>query len=392
MQVPTEPRPRCYRCRRPTSMCFCADVPTVATRTKLVILQHPREHRHPFGTARMVSLALSNSRLEVPRARTSGALDADLALPEDAAVLFPHPQAHDLAGMRAADHPRTLVVLDGTWSQAKGLYRHNPWLHACRHVRLHPAEASRYRIRREPRADYVSTVEAIVGALRILEPDNGELEALLVAFERMIDRQIGHLDSAPRRARRKHARQRPSRRLPPELRDRDLIVVYGETSMPAGDPAAPRALVQWTAVKVATGEVFDRIVQPRAATPTTEHLQHMGLRSDDLASGLTLADVRSEFASFASAAPTVAAWSKNTLAWGDDVMDPNSTRIVLKTCYCNVRSAKPGFLEQVVARERLVSPPLPCRGRAATRLASALALARWLQTHRVESDSSLLLR
>lgn len=360
-------------------MCFCADVPRVTTRTRLVILQHPREHRHPFGTARLVDLALPHSRLEVPRARNSGALDAALDLPEDAAVLFPHPSARDLASLSPSERPRTLVVLDGTWAQAKSLYRHNPWLHACRHVRLHPSEPSRYRIRREPKPDYVSTVEAIVGALRILEPETEGLDNLLRAFERMIDRQVTHLDVVERHGRDKRQRQRESRRLPVELGAPDLVVAYAETSMPGGDPDAERALVQWAAVKVDSGEVFDAILQPRAAPPTPDHLAHMRLEASDLATGLTAERARAAFAAFAGAQPTVAAWTKNAFVWGAEVVGRGFVPVHLKTACANLRGQRPGLLDDLVRREGLPAAAVACRGRAATRLGNALALARWLR-------------
>ena len=35
-------------------MCLCSDLPTVPTRTQVVVLQHPHESKHPFGTARFV--------------------------------------------------------------------------------------------------------------------------------------------------------------------------------------------------------------------------------------------------------------------------------------------------------------------------------------------------
>jgi hypothetical protein len=51
---PTQPhRPRCYRCLRPADSCYCAELPSVPTRTRVVILQHPHERTHPFGTARL---------------------------------------------------------------------------------------------------------------------------------------------------------------------------------------------------------------------------------------------------------------------------------------------------------------------------------------------------
>ena len=178
---------------RAASRCLCPDLPSVPTRTQLLILQHPRERFHPFGTARLVQLAIPATRVEVTLGGFAGDMHHPVPVPADAAVLFPHPQALDLAALPAAERPSTLVVLDGTWPNARKVYRANPWLWPLRHVRIHPDAPSRYRIRKEPRADYLSTIEAVTVALRILEPDNAALDALLTLFDRMVERQLACL-------------------------------------------------------------------------------------------------------------------------------------------------------------------------------------------------------
>src|SRR5450432_4674900 len=60
-----ESREMCWRCRRPSRVCYCAAVQPIATRTRVVILQHPRESSVPINTARIAELSLSNSTLHV---------------------------------------------------------------------------------------------------------------------------------------------------------------------------------------------------------------------------------------------------------------------------------------------------------------------------------------
>ena len=124
-------------------MCLCSDLPTVPTRTQVVVLQHPHESKHPFGTARFVKLCLPNAQVHVAYGGLTGDLLTPLDLPADTAVLYPHPDATDLAEVPAAERPSTVLVLDGTWSHAKRLYRMNPWLQNLRHVRLSPSAPSR---------------------------------------------------------------------------------------------------------------------------------------------------------------------------------------------------------------------------------------------------------
>lgn len=103
---------------------------------------------------------------------------------------MPGPGAHDLETLAPEARPRRLVVLDGTWPQARKLLRDNSWVAALPRVCLRPKQPGQYRIRRAPRPEQLSTIEAIVEALRILESDTEGLDALLAAFHTMIDRQI----------------------------------------------------------------------------------------------------------------------------------------------------------------------------------------------------------
>jgi DTW domain-containing protein YfiP len=178
-------RAQCYRCFKAAATCICDSVTRVANRTGILVLQHPRERLHAIGTVRFARLGLSNVRVRTCVPGT----DASLPLPPRTALLYPALGARDLATLPHGEQPRHLVILDGTWTHARKMYATQTWLHELPQVCLTPAEPSRYRLRREPRADYVATLEAIVAALRILEPDTDGLDALLASFAAMIDRQ-----------------------------------------------------------------------------------------------------------------------------------------------------------------------------------------------------------
>jgi DTW domain-containing protein YfiP len=148
----------------------------------------------------MAHLGLANSELHC------GVTFADLARAVGSAaggtaLLFPGPGAA-LPDVRSA--PRTLVVIDGTWSQARSLLGRNPYLATLPRLGLAPSTPSTYRIRREPAPHCLSTVEAIVHVLACLEGDAARFAPLLQAFDRMVTFQ---LDCAARRLR---ATQAPS--------------------------------------------------------------------------------------------------------------------------------------------------------------------------------------
>jgi DTW domain-containing protein len=80
-----------------------------------------------------------------------------------------------------------IVLLDGTWSQAKALWWRNAWMLKCQRVILGPKRPSRYgQLRREPRRDGLSTIEAAAMLLASLEKRPDIAETLHGSFERML--------------------------------------------------------------------------------------------------------------------------------------------------------------------------------------------------------------
>jgi len=327
-------------------------------------------------------MCMPNATVHVPIPGFTGTLAKEVDVPEDSAVLFPHADADDLAEVPQAEWPSTLIAIDGTWSHAKRLYRENTWLHGKRHVRLQPTAPSNYRIRKEPKPEYISTIEAIVEALRIIEPANTRLDELLGAFDLMIDQQIAHRSSRVS-GRFKLARNRESRGLSQHLADPRLVVVFAESGRPGGDAEQYRELVHWVAARVDNDETFEAIIKP-TAPPTDEHLFHLGIGLDDLQNGDSLEAARRAFLKFLPVGAPIAAWTDTTYEWGEPMLPESFEPVLLKHNYCNARQRRSGYLEDVVQREGLTQPDLPCRGRAGDRLRNALAVARWLRTQQAK--------
>ncbi|MNR27058.1 DTW domain protein [compost metagenome] len=108
-----------------------------------------------------------------------------------ACLLFPGEQAQPLAPYVAngEDLPLLLVVPDGTWRKARKLLHVNPQLAALPRVTLAEALPSRYRLRKAPGPGALSTIEAVVQALEVLEAPTS-FGALLRPFEALIEGQI----------------------------------------------------------------------------------------------------------------------------------------------------------------------------------------------------------
>jgi len=181
-------RPQCSRCLRPTTHCLCALIPRLDSRTRVLLLQHPSEVNHALNTARLAALGLVNAQLVVGEVFEE--LPALLNPPGyQARLLFPDENAQPLQAYTPSDEPLLLVVPDGTWRKARKLLHLNPLLAALPRVTLAQGAVSRYRLRKAPGPGALSTVEAIVQALQVLEAPTS-FEPLLKPFEALIDGQI----------------------------------------------------------------------------------------------------------------------------------------------------------------------------------------------------------
>jgi DTW domain-containing protein YfiP len=354
-------------------VCYCGALPHLPTTTRIVILQHPRERDMPIGTARMASLALPSASLHVGiRWDDNPELAAALGDPARPPILlYPGPEAKDIL----ADPPKgpvTLVVVDGTWSQARGIVRDNPILRALPRYAFAAPQKSEYRIRKEPSDEYVSTIEALMHVLGALEGDPARFRALLDPFRAMVDVHLAHRQATPRARYRQRVERPLSARLPPALYTRgdDLVVLVGEANAwPYQDAAAhpPDELVHVVAHRLATGETLDLIAAPAAVAPSTPH--HTRLSAAELEGGGTREALLAGLAAFLRPRDVVGTWGhyglKLLLASGG-VLPPE--RIDLRVAAQRLIQRKPGTLEDFAASVG-PAPPAVARGRAGERLA-----------------------
>ncbi|MBK3867682.1 DTW domain-containing protein [Pseudomonas stutzeri] len=177
-------RPRCPRCLRPSSLCLCTLIPALDNRTQILILQHSSEASHALNTARLAALGLRNAELRVGECFED---DADGTRPSY--LLFPGEDAVPLGNLVGTVQPVRLIVPDGTWRKARKILHVNPWLAALPRVALPAGLTSRYRLRKAPMPGALSTIEAIVAALDILESPR-RFDALLRPFDALIEGQI----------------------------------------------------------------------------------------------------------------------------------------------------------------------------------------------------------
>jgi DTW domain-containing protein len=198
---------QCPKCKKPLDFCLCTLIRPMSTQHYVLILQHPQEPDKELGTATLAQQALEKATLKVGLSWPN--LKAALgrpATPSEWAVLYLGSGIKREDGKKTAGQPlqfvskkslpiptpkklEGIIVLDGTWSQAKALWWRNPWLLKLHRAILTPTQTSLYKnLRKEPRPECLSTIETIAECLTTLgEPPEVD-RYLRNLFQQLLDR------------------------------------------------------------------------------------------------------------------------------------------------------------------------------------------------------------
>ena len=233
----TQFRSYCDACRRPGPQCLCATLPPsgrIGLATRVLVLQHPVEFRRKtVSTVPVLGLVLEDCRVLVGRSfgdELGRLIDGAVGEGRTPLLLFPGEGAITLDGEGAAeelararlqrgaagtgddDGPAArhlLIIVDGTWTQARRMLRHSPVLsERCQAVQFTgTADRSIYdSIRKQPHGSCLSTLESCERTLRLLEPDCPRreeasrhlLESLGALIRTQIEYERRHLEGNPR--------------------------------------------------------------------------------------------------------------------------------------------------------------------------------------------------
>jgi DTW domain-containing protein len=195
----------CPRCLKNQSLCICDAIAPATTKLHVLILQHPQEPDKELGSARVAHMALQNSTLRIGlswpnlskalgrpavhgnwgvlylggKSEKSKAASQRLSITAKGGALIDPSQAN-LEG---------IVVLDGTWAQAKTLWWRNAWLLKLKRLTLNPRRPSLYGpLRREPRRECLSTIESVAEALEALGEDAAVCDSLRGYFAQVLQK------------------------------------------------------------------------------------------------------------------------------------------------------------------------------------------------------------
>lgn len=180
-------RKLCDRCERPLKTCLCDSLVEMSCDYQLIILQDPKESKHALSSAPILAKSITGARLIIGDEFNPVELMGE-SWQKDSLLIFPSETSLSIEQVQTRNF-KYLVLLDGTWKKVSRLLHLNPWLNTLSCVAIPSSNASDYQIRKSPREDGLSTIEAGVEILNKLQTQQ-DFSPILLAFKKMIAYQI----------------------------------------------------------------------------------------------------------------------------------------------------------------------------------------------------------
>ena len=206
MRVEIEnPRIKCYKCMRPLCTCICKHITPLQTKTRFIILMHPKEYKkEKNGTGHMTKLQLENSEIIVGVDFTNNKrVNEILTNPNNSSfLLYPGKDNFNLSTRKSLEinafmgiNPH-LFILDGTWPCARKMLKLSTNLQQLKRVSFDNKIKSKFIIKQQPEPLCLSTIESVYTVINLLKEgdlEQCETKGFLIPFEKMIESQVNYI-------------------------------------------------------------------------------------------------------------------------------------------------------------------------------------------------------
>jgi len=187
---------------RPSSTCICKHLNPFPTKTRFIILMHPKEYKkEKNGTGHMTKLQLENSEIIVGIDFSNNARVNEILNQEKSSsfLLYPGKDSFNLSIRKSpeinsflGDTPH-IFLLDGTWPCARKMLKLSKNLQKLKRVSFDNKIKSKFIIKQQPESLCLSTIESVYTVINLLKKGNFErceTKNFLIPFEKMIEYQL----------------------------------------------------------------------------------------------------------------------------------------------------------------------------------------------------------
>lgn len=154
-------RTYCPKCEKAISACFCHKLNNYSIDSQIIILRHPTEKGHPLGTAKIAELSLNKCQIITGEDFNHDDELNKILNKKICFLVFPTEGNQAAPKDFISAKNKTFIFIDGTWKKAKKILYTNPRLRELPTINLAPKNPSQYILRKGPKEEYVSTLEAI---------------------------------------------------------------------------------------------------------------------------------------------------------------------------------------------------------------------------------------
>jgi DTW domain-containing protein YfiP len=199
------PRKNCYKCMRPSSTCICKHISPVQTKTRFIILMHPKEYKkEKNGTGHMTALQLENSEIIVGVDFTNNNRVNEILTKENSRsfLLYPGKDNFNLSVRKSSElrpfmgENPNLFILDGTWPCARKMLKLSKNLQQLKRVSFDNEIKSKFIFKQQPEPLCLSTIESVYTVINLLKEgalEQCETKDFLIPFEKMIEYQVEYI-------------------------------------------------------------------------------------------------------------------------------------------------------------------------------------------------------
>jgi len=187
---------------RPASTCVCEHISPIKTKTRFIILMHPKEYKkEKNGTGHMTKLQLENSEIIVGIDFTNNERVNQILTKENGSsfLLYPGKDNFNLSERKGSElapfmgHNPHVFILDGTWPCARKMLKLSKNLQQLKRVSFDNNIISKFIFKQQPEPLCLSTIESVCTVLNLMK-DSGfeqcDTKGFLNPFEKMIAYQI----------------------------------------------------------------------------------------------------------------------------------------------------------------------------------------------------------